>query len=394
VTPIEQDPPAPPVVTNPDSPGRALQLARESRNLDINYAATALRLSPQVVESIERDDYSRLPSAVFVSGYIRSYARLLGIDPEPLNQKFRQLHPEAEAPPRHFARPEQDLKGGDGSNPALYLVTALIVLALAAAAYVWWSNRPQGEPAADAPLSLEPTNPIDATADSASSVGDTSPLPANSPPAGLPQATPGTDASEQPSQESGAASVASTGAPPESEPSWVRTSTPAETTSVQETSVDAERGPAAEPTIETAAAPAPDDVTAPTPSADAIAEPDQPIDDTGQSAGETATTGDEPAPTPASDGVSLSFSGPCWVDIRDATGSVLLFGEMARGDQETLDGEPPYSLVIGNAAAVEMTVGGTPYDVRAVARGNVARFDIDPRNLDSDADTTAAETTD
>ncbi|MFP4076482.1 MAG: DUF4115 domain-containing protein, partial [Halochromatium sp.] len=79
--------------------------------------------------------------------------------------------------------------------------------------------------------------------------------------------------------------------------------------------------------------------------------------------------------------VELNFSGPCWVDIRDATGEVLLFGEMSRGDRETLAGEPPYSLVIGNAAAVELSVGGAPYDLRSVARGNVARFELDPAEI-------------
>jgi cytoskeleton protein RodZ len=124
----------------------------------------------------------------------------------------------------------------------------------------------------------------------------------------------------------------------------------------------------------------------------AVVDQTQTTDDTDQASAEAASAEEELAPTPASDGVDLSFTGPCWVDIRDAKGSVLLFGEMARGDKETLAGEPPFSFVIGNAAAVEMNVGGMPYDVRAVARGNVARFEIDPRNLD--AATPIPETTD
>lgn len=74
----------------------------------------------------------------------------------------------------------------------------------------------------------------------------------------------------------------------------------------------------------------------------------------------------------------MSFSGPCWVDIRDASGEVRLSGEMRDGDRHVLDGEPPFSLILGNAAAASVEVGGQPFDVRAIARGNVARFQLDP----------------
>jgi len=80
--------------------------------------------------------------------------------------------------------------------------------------------------------------------------------------------------------------------------------------------------------------------------------------------------------------VVVSFSGPCWVDIRDAEGEVLLFGEMADGDQHVLGGDPPYSLVLGNASATALTVGDKPFDVNAIAKGNVARFTLDPTELD------------
>jgi cytoskeleton protein RodZ len=85
--------------------------------------------------------------------------------------------------------------------------------------------------------------------------------------------------------------------------------------------------------------------------------------------------------TPEANEVVVSFDGPCWVDIRDAAGEVQLFGEMASGDSHVLGGEPPYSLVIGNASAVSMTVGGAPFDVRAIAKGNVARFELDPAEI-------------
>jgi cytoskeleton protein RodZ len=95
-----------------------------------------------------------------------------------------------------------------------------------------------------------------------------------------------------------------------------------------------------------------------------------------------ATASDTPAPPAAADDeVVILFSGPCWVDVQDATGQYKLFGEMSDGDRHVLGGEPPYSLIIGNASAVEMTVGGKPFDVAAIARGNVARFELDAAQL-------------
>jgi cytoskeleton protein RodZ len=109
-----------------------------------------------------------------------------------------------------------------------------------------------------------------------------------------------------------------------------------------------------------------------------------------QSEAETAT--DRAATGSTSQTIELAFSGPCWVDIRDSTGKVLLFGEMKRDSRETLAGEPPYSLVIGNAAAAEITVAGQPFNLTSVARGNVARFKLDPAEVSRQTTDTSADT--
>ncbi len=55
----------------------------------------------------------------------------------------------------------------------------------------------------------------------------------------------------------------------------------------------------------------------------------------------------EPAPLtepPDSGEVALDFSGPCWIDVRDSSGSVVLTGEMAKGDRRVLAGGAPLLL--------------------------------------------------
>jgi cytoskeleton protein RodZ len=67
-----------------ESPGRILRSAREASGLSRREIAEALNLLESVVVAIEEDDTARQPEPVFMRGYVRNYARLLKLDPEPL----------------------------------------------------------------------------------------------------------------------------------------------------------------------------------------------------------------------------------------------------------------------------------------------------------------------
>jgi cytoskeleton protein RodZ len=66
------------------SPGEVLAAAREAVGVTHREVAEALNLPIRTVEAIENDDPAHLPAQVFTRGYIRAYAKLLEIDPEPL----------------------------------------------------------------------------------------------------------------------------------------------------------------------------------------------------------------------------------------------------------------------------------------------------------------------
>jgi cytoskeleton protein RodZ len=61
--------------------GEQLAAVRQSRGMSIGEIAQQLKLSPWQVEALESNDLKRLPSPVFVRGFIRNYARLLRLDP-------------------------------------------------------------------------------------------------------------------------------------------------------------------------------------------------------------------------------------------------------------------------------------------------------------------------
>lgn len=81
----------------PEGPGRRLREARTALKLSRDDVASALRLKPQIIYALEADDTSALPAPIYVNGYLRNYARLVGIPAEPLIEAYAQL--DVEAPP-------------------------------------------------------------------------------------------------------------------------------------------------------------------------------------------------------------------------------------------------------------------------------------------------------
>jgi cytoskeleton protein RodZ len=67
---------------SPDvSVGLTLRTARESKGLSLGDVARALKLSVHQVEALEADDWARLPCNTVIRGFVRNYARLLGLNP-------------------------------------------------------------------------------------------------------------------------------------------------------------------------------------------------------------------------------------------------------------------------------------------------------------------------
>lgn len=65
-----------------ETPGKLLSAARESQSLSQADIAKQMRLSVQVINDIECDVYDRFGAATFVRGYLRNYARAVGVSEE------------------------------------------------------------------------------------------------------------------------------------------------------------------------------------------------------------------------------------------------------------------------------------------------------------------------
>lgn len=90
----------------------------------------------------------------------------------------------------------------------------------------------------------------------------------------------------------------------------------------------------------------------------------------------------QPAPDgqglPAADLVVFKTTGPSWIEVTDAQGKLLLKRLMAAGDTVPVSGALPLMVVVGRVDVTSVEVRGRPFDLAAVSRNNVARFEVKP----------------
>ena len=142
---------------------------------------------------------------------------------------------------------------------------------------------------------------------------------------------------------------------------------------------DGEEGAAAVPApaqANPAAQEAPDTLAAPraAPQAEPVAQPAQTAST--PAVLEHAVAGSTPAAAAPQDVLVIRARAQTWVQVRDAAGRVVLQKALAVGESYTAEGSAPWNVVVGKADATEVIVRGQPMDLKAIARENVARFEV------------------
>ncbi len=79
---------------------------------------------------------------------------------------------------------------------------------------------------------------------------------------------------------------------------------------------------------------------------------------------------------PGSGVLGFKARGPSWVEVTDAQGVIQLRRTLATGETVSVSGALPLSVVIGRADVTEVQVRGKPFNLDAVVRENVARFEV------------------
>jgi len=106
------------------------------------------------------------------------------------------------------------------------------------------------------------------------------------------------------------------------------------------------------------------------------AAPAAPAAATPDAATAAADTAGLTTPVPLAPLLRIRFSGPSWVEVKDAEGKVLLSQHSAAGAEHVIEGTPPFYVVIGDTAKAAVEVRGENYDLAPHTRQNVARFTV------------------
>ncbi|MBI2383256.1 MAG: helix-turn-helix domain-containing protein [Gammaproteobacteria bacterium] len=73
----------------------------------------------------------------------------------------------------------------------------------------------------------------------------------------------------------------------------------------------------------------------------------------------------------------VGFEQPSWVRVEDSRNRTLVIGLVRAGERQVLDGEPPYTVFLGNAAQARVEYAGQPIDITRYIRENgTARFTV------------------
>jgi transcriptional regulator with XRE-family HTH domain len=87
-------PPRPRIALDPDMPiGAALRTARQSLNLSLGDISETTRVRERHLAAIEGGQIDQLPSRPFTIGYVRAYAKALGLDADATAARFRTEFP-------------------------------------------------------------------------------------------------------------------------------------------------------------------------------------------------------------------------------------------------------------------------------------------------------------
>jgi len=139
------------------SVGQALRDAREEQGITLETVAQRLHLMQRQVEAMESDDFDSLGQPVFARGFVRNYARMLGLAPEVLLARMVG----APAEPAAVVHTAPPMPGSWLSSPWLImlLLGLLLLVTVPVALYLWLNSDVENGPVNHVPTEQRPPAP-------------------------------------------------------------------------------------------------------------------------------------------------------------------------------------------------------------------------------------------
>ena len=119
--------------------GDRFRAARESRGLTLSDVSEQIRIRSVYLAAIEEEDWGAIGAPVYIRGFLRTYARFLGIEPEESVSSFNASSGAAALP----AEPTREFSARQdaGLSPVIWIASAVAVLLVALVIYNYFNLR-------------------------------------------------------------------------------------------------------------------------------------------------------------------------------------------------------------------------------------------------------------
>ncbi|BBM65533.1 transcriptional regulator [Vibrio alfacsensis] len=303
--------------------GTLLKNKRESLGMTQKHVADRLRLRVSVIEDIENNRFESQQVATFTRGYLRSYAKLVGLDEKNVLAALEQhseVHvQEQETEMQSFSRKTKHEK----HNSRIMLLTWVIAIVIVGISAAWWWQNQQE--------------------DSLTQVVSESSLDAEQMAVDI----------EKIDSISADELIAST--PAEIAPTMVESVVESEPAPVSAAD-DSAQAVTAE-VVDAVATDASENEPAMVEVAEESSEPSVVVPE-----GMTLLT--------------MKFAADCWIQVKDVNGRTLVSGTRKPGQDVELAGKAPFKVILGAPEGVTMTFASEPVDLSGYTSGKVARFTL------------------
>ncbi|MDO6566246.1 DUF4115 domain-containing protein [Alteromonas sp. 1_MG-2023] len=331
------------------SPGQMLRERRESLGLTQQQIADKLFLKVSQINALEEDAVDKTTSITFTKGYVRNYAKQLGLNAEQVVAAFEKYHTSVEPPAKlqSFSRRVAKQTHDDRWMMVTYVILLLIIGGIVA----WWVQQPSDDAIVETPnldrIKEEASNTPIATARNSNS-GTLN----------------GTSTSSNTFPQSGDANSSQ--------------STTNQGTPLPANSRDVLNLPESESTSSNSSQdnlPASAGINESNNLTALVSDSDNGELRIGsQAASNSSASGSQSGAVPIS--MTFTFDDDCWVNIKDATGEAIAYGVKQSGRVMEIQGVPPVAVTLGKPDNVRISVNGDPVDITAFQNGQIARFSL------------------
>jgi|GEM_PF-968299 len=352
------------------SPGKLLAAGRASRELTIDEVGDALNLAPQTVEWLESDTFESLPAPAFTQGYMRNYAKLVGLDADAVVAAY---HDAAGKPDVAWESPRRTAGLSDlvAKHPGVLIsaVVAAVGLLILVVLLVVWPD--------DSSSDVEEVGvaPLDAALQNGGRVAGTAQAGQAPKPASAEASSRGPAAERLRVSAGNAGETSAVG-----EPS-ARFDTPGSRAAIDRDAIDPDDPLAHLPVATTYPAPAPSStpasgpVTGSTTESVPVAASLQPVAG-GTGAGDYALSVSGRLTSTGNDEIRFEVVEDCWIAIKTIDNEEL-YGRLGRAGQSiVLTGQAPFRLLLGYAPGAQVYLNDRQIRLDRYTRNNVASLVI------------------